>query len=112
MAKVLAVVKEHLTPVGDPPERHARWCPRCVRWILHTEFRAHRWQLCPICCCALVRQARHERSVPGEIRPGVKPEWDDPPQPLRAHDIDWGAGASVTIVTNRVTGARTTFRRK
>jgi hypothetical protein len=31
-----------------------------------------------VCGAAVVRQTRHERPVPGELRPGVIAEFDDP----------------------------------
>jgi len=61
-----------LTPIGEPPSRSARWCPRCQVWKPHCGNRR--------CACgtAVVRPARVERSRPGELRPGVVGEFADP----------------------------------
>ncbi len=64
-----------LTPDGNPPDKSARWCPVCCQWIDRQEIRGRR--RCP-CGAAVVRQTRGERSLPGELRPGVLPEFIDP----------------------------------
>lgn len=64
-------MSECLTPIGDPPDRSARWCPRHQQW---THQRTRRC----LCGAALVRQARVDRSRPGELRPGIVAEFHDP----------------------------------
>jgi hypothetical protein len=64
--------QESLTPTSDAPSRSARWCPRCRAWI-----EAHGKRRCETCGTAVVRQLKAEKSIPGELRPGVAPEFDD-----------------------------------
>jgi hypothetical protein len=68
-----------LTPASEPPNRSARWCPGCEAWIDRTELRGRRR-----CACgaAVVRQTRGDRSLPGELRPGVVAMWADPRERL------------------------------
>jgi hypothetical protein len=63
-----------LTPIGDPPSRHARWCPACQLWLEHTRSRR-----C-VCGAAVVRQPYRARVRPqaGELRPGIVGEFEDP----------------------------------
>jgi hypothetical protein len=68
---------EQLAPDGDPPSRGSRWCPRCRCWYEHLRRRR-----CG-CGAALVRpMARQPKPRPGELRPGVVAEFNDP----RDHD--------------------------
>ncbi len=72
-----------LTPIGEPPSRGARWCPSCRCWYGFIGGRRR----CGFCGTAVVRPTKPERSVPGELRPGVVAEFDDPrdlddPDPL------------------------------
>lgn len=60
-----------LTPIGTPPSRFARWCPRCCAWLEHTGARR-----C-LCGTALVRQGKAEKPRPGELRPGIVGEFAD-----------------------------------
>jgi hypothetical protein len=62
-----------LNPVGEPPTRFARWCPYCQQWKTHTGARR-----CVDCGTAVIRQTKVEKPKPGELRPGVIAEFDDP----------------------------------
>ena len=63
-----------LTPVGAPPSRGDRWCPRCTTWIA-----ARGRRRCPTCLAALVRAAPAPPKLrPGELRPGVIEQFRDP----------------------------------
>lgn len=64
-----------LTPTSAPPNASARWCPSCGRWIERQEIRGRR--RCH-CGAAVVRQTFRERSVPGQLRPGIIAEFSDP----------------------------------
>lgn len=64
-----------LTPVGEPPSRSARWCPRCQVW--DTQARGRR--RCVLCGAALIRpMVRERKPKPWELRPGVVAEFSDP----------------------------------
>jgi hypothetical protein len=66
---------DSLTPVGEPPDRSARWCPSCRAWRARGVLRGRRRCLCG---AAVVRQTRPAfHTAPGELRPGVVPEWTD-----------------------------------
>lgn len=69
-----------LTPDGHPPCPSARWCPSCCRWMLRAEIRGRRRCRCG---AAVVRQTRGERSLPGELRPGIVAEFADPRDVVR-----------------------------
>lgn len=67
---------DDLTPIGEPPTRTARWCPRCQAWV-----EGHGRRRCATCAAALIRpRVRHAatRSTRDELRPGVYAEFDDP----------------------------------
>jgi len=64
----------NLQPMGDPPDRSARWCPSCGLWI--TNLRGRR--RCGLCHTAVVRPPFRSRPRPGELRPGIVAEFDDP----------------------------------
>lgn len=66
---------ESLTPVGDPPDHSARWCPSCCAWIDRRILRGRRRCFCG---AAVVRQTRGGRSIPGELRPGIAAMFADP----------------------------------
>lgn len=63
-----------LNPEGEPPSRSARWCPSCRVWIV---FQCGR-RRCAACGTAVVRPAKPEKLKPGELRPGIIAEFDDP----------------------------------
>jgi hypothetical protein len=63
-----------LTPVGDAPDRSARWCPSCTVWI--TGLRGRR--RCGLCGTAVVRQPFQYKLKSGELRPGIVAEFADP----------------------------------
>jgi len=64
---------EQLTPDSDPPSRFSRWCPRCRLWYEHLRRRR-----CG-CGAALVRPMKSPpKPKPGELRPGIIAEFDDP----------------------------------
>jgi hypothetical protein len=63
-----------LTPDGEPPGRGSRWCPRCQAWIEYAFGRRR----CASCGTALIRPMRPRTPKPGELRPGVIAEFDDP----------------------------------
>jgi hypothetical protein len=68
-------MSESLTPISDPPDRSARWCPACGIWI--TNLRGRR--RCRLCHTAVVRPMVHPlRPRPFELRPGVIAEFADP----------------------------------
>jgi hypothetical protein len=63
-----------LTPEGEPPTVWARWCPSCRLWVTHINGRRRCW-----CGAAVVRLGyRPRHREPGELRPGVVAEFDDP----------------------------------
>lgn len=64
-----------LTPIGDPPNVSARWCPQCCHWIERRQMRGRRRCLCG---AAVIRQTRSEKPRPGELRPGIIAEFSDP----------------------------------
>jgi hypothetical protein len=80
----------NLTPSTDPPSRSARWCPSCCVWWLAIHARGRR--RCPVCRAALVRQMPMPKPRPGELRPGIIAQFNDP----RDHDV-----AAATLATVR-----------
>jgi hypothetical protein len=66
----------NLTPPTDPPTRSARWCPSCCAWWLAVQARGRR--RCPVCRAALVRQMPMPTPRPGELRPGIIAQFNDP----------------------------------
>lgn len=62
-----------LTPIGEPPSRSARWCPRCQCWYPYAGGRRR----CAVCAAAFVRPTKVEEPRPGELRPGVVAEFAD-----------------------------------
>lgn len=65
---------EILTPIGDPPTRSARWCPKCHCWVVF-QFGRRR---CQACGTAVVRPVKAEKPKLGELRPGIIAEFADP----------------------------------
>ncbi len=65
-----------LTPLTAPPSRGARWCPSCCAWWLAVDARGRR--RCPVCRAALVREMPTPKPRPGELRPGIIAEFNDP----------------------------------
>lgn len=65
---------DSLTPEGEPPTRGARWCPSCRMWVTQLNGR-----LRCFCGAAVVRPGyRPRHREPGELRPGVVAEFEDP----------------------------------
>lgn len=69
-----------LIPHSDPPSRFARWCPACLVWLEPIQRRGRR--RCGMCGSAVVRQGFQSKPRPGELRPGIIAEFNDP----RDHD--------------------------
>lgn len=66
-----------LNPIGEPPSRGARWCPRCRGWLESWQHQGRR--RCESCGTALVRpMVRQPTPKPGELRPGIVAEFLDP----------------------------------
>lgn len=86
-------MSESLEPDGEPPSPRARWCPKCRGWVErviqhHMPAYEHNGRTigpytyykpmpnrCPLCRTALVRPPKRLKLKPGELRPGVMPEW-------------------------------------
>ncbi len=65
-----------LIPHSDPPSRCARWCPSCLVWLENEAIRGRR--RCGTCGSAVVRQGYKSTPRPGELRPGIIAEFNDP----------------------------------
>jgi hypothetical protein len=65
-----------LIPHSGPPSRFARWCPSCLVWLEPMVWRGRR--RCPTCGSALVRPSLPVKPRPGELRPGIIAEFNDP----------------------------------